>query len=64
MGVGDEIVMTLGLTEIESEELRNALTSYLGDLRMEIGATDAWESRQALKQRRDVLTGLLARAQR
>ncbi|HET7343813.1 MAG TPA: hypothetical protein VFL90_20280 [Methylomirabilota bacterium] len=56
--------MTLGLTEIESEELRNALTSYLGDLRMEIGATDAWESRQALKQRRDVLTGLLARAQR
>jgi len=51
--------MKLELTDTEAAELSTALSSYLGDLRMEIAGTDSWDFRQELKGRRDVLTRVL-----
>ena len=44
--------------ELSPEEgaiLREILESYVGDLRMEIAATDAQEFREALKKREEVV---------
>ena len=46
-------VMTPTTTMVEAEELRQALESYLDDLRIEIATTDAWELIKALKKRRN-----------
>ncbi len=47
------------LSPEEGATLREILESYLGDLRMEIAATDAQEFREALKQREGVVKGVL-----
>jgi hypothetical protein len=53
--------MTIELTQAEAQELERALASYLSDLRMEIAATDGYDFRQALKERRVTLSHLLER---
>ena len=45
----------LELSPEETTTLREILESYLGDLRMEIAATDAQEFREALKRREEVV---------
>ncbi len=45
----------------EAATLREILESYLGDLRMEIAATDAQEFREALKRREEVVKAVLVR---
>jgi hypothetical protein len=53
--------MTLELTPVETQELRDSLGSYLSELRTEIVHTDSYDYRQGLKARKAVLGGLLAR---
>ncbi len=45
----------------EAATLREILESYLGDLRMEIAATDAQEFRESLKAREEVVKAVLGR---
>ncbi len=45
----------------EAATLREILESYLGDLRMEIAATDAQEFRDKLKEREEVVKAVLVR---
>ncbi len=45
----------------EAATLREILESYLGDLRMEIAATDAQEFRETLKQREEVVKAVIQR---
>ncbi len=47
------------LSPEEGATLREILESYLGDLRMEIAATDAQEFREALKRREEVVKAVL-----
>jgi hypothetical protein len=47
------------LTQEEASTLREALSSYLSDLRMEIADTDSMEFRESLKQQKAVLQTLL-----
>ena len=50
--------------ELEPEELdvvRDVLTSAISDLSPEIAGTDNFEYREALKARREVLRGVVAR---
>jgi hypothetical protein len=54
---------TLQLSDEERVELRDVLTSYLSDLRMEIADTDSYDFRQGLKKREAVLNDLLRRLQ-
>lgn len=49
------------LTPEEAAALREILTSYLGDLRMEIADTDAMEFREALKTREAMLKSVIER---
>jgi len=51
----------LDLTEREQEVLRDALGSYLRELREEIVHTDAREMRDDLKQQQKTLEDVLAR---
>ncbi len=51
----------IDLSPEESATLREILESYLGDLRMEIAATDALEFRESLKQREEVVKAVLHR---
>lgn len=48
----------------EAALLREVLSNYLGDLRMEVRATDSYDYRQELKEKEDVLKELLARLAR
>ena len=50
---------TLNLTAGEGAMLREILTSYLSDLRMEIANTDSMDFRQGLKKREVFLSRLL-----
>jgi hypothetical protein len=54
-------VVRIELTADEAEMLREILQSYLGDLRMEIVATDQMEFREHLKLREVFLKDLLVR---
>lgn len=52
---------TLDLTDVEAQTLRTTLEQYLSDLRMEIADTDRQDFRETLKERKEVLQGLLGR---
>ncbi|MGD9762332.1 MAG: hypothetical protein AB7V27_01265 [Candidatus Binatia bacterium] len=47
--------MQLTLTDAEADLLKDVLTSYLSELRMEIADTDAAEFREVLKEREELL---------
>ncbi len=51
----------LELTPEESDLLRQALETYLSDLRMEIADTDQMEFREALKRQEVALRGVADR---
>ena len=51
--------MQITLTDVEAEMLRDVLTSYVSDLRMEIADTDSMDFRAHLKQRQAFLDKLL-----
>ena len=53
--------MELRLAPEEADLLRQILTNYLSDLRMEIADTDSYELRQALKRDEQAVKALLAR---
>lgn len=53
--------MRIDLSDVEAATLRDALDSYLSDLRMEIADTDRMDFREGLKERRKILEGLLQR---
>ena len=55
--------MTLELTRQEADELRKALESFVSELRMEIAATDSWDFRQGLKDRKALLNQVLRQVQ-
>lgn len=52
-------MVSITLTQEEASTLREALSSYLSDLRMEIADTDSMEFRESLKQQKAVLQTLL-----
>ena len=52
--------MQLNLADDEVEIMRDVLTDYLSDLRMEIVDTDQMDYRETLKQRRRVLENVVA----
>ena len=54
-------MLTLGLTEEETGLLREALETYLSNLRFEIADTDEADYRTTLKGRETVLRGILER---
>ncbi len=45
----------------EASTLREILESYLGDLRMEIAATDAMDFRETLKAREELVKSVIQR---
>jgi hypothetical protein len=49
----------IALTQEEATVLREALSSYVSDLRMEIAQTDSWQFRQNLKREEVLLKKLL-----
>lgn len=51
--------MQLNLAEDEVQVLRDVLTDYLSDLRMEIADTDQMDFREKLKERKRVLEKVL-----
>ena len=53
----------LSLTDEEARTLSKALETYVSDLRMEIGATDAHDFREGLKREEAVIYRLLERLQ-
>jgi len=53
--------MELKLRPAEATLLRQILTNYLSDLRMEISNTDSYELRQALHRDEDTIKELIAR---
>jgi hypothetical protein len=53
--------MELTLEPAEAALLKNILTRYLSDLRMEIHATDSYKMRQELKQDEVLVKGLIER---
>jgi hypothetical protein len=55
--------MQLTLRPEEAALLRQVLTNYLSDLRMEIGKTEKYDWRQALKRDEALLNELLVRLQ-
>jgi len=54
-------VLQLELTEPEAELLREVAEEWLSDLRMEIGATDSLDYREALKGKESLLRDVLER---
>lgn len=53
--------MQLELSEDEADSLREVLSSYLSDLRMEIADTDSLDFREGLKQREAFLRSVIGR---
>ena len=53
-------MVQIELSTTEAEILRNALESYLSDLRMEIADTDSQDFRDQLKVRKEVLRKVIA----
>lgn len=53
-------MIQLDLNPQEQEVLKEALESYVSDLRMEIADTDQQDYREKLKHRRDVLDKVVA----
>jgi hypothetical protein len=54
-------VLKLELTDPEAELLREVAEEWLSDLRMEIGATDSLDYREALKWKESLLRDVLQR---
>lgn len=54
-------MMELRLESGEAELLKRVLTSYLSDLREEIGKTESYDLRQSLKRDEEQLKALLGR---
>jgi len=54
-------MIDLKLTNEEAENLKEVLTSYVSDLRMEIADTDQFEFREGLKNKETFLKGLISR---
>ena len=54
-------MVDLKLTNEEAEDLKEVLTSYVSDLRMEIADTDQYDFREGLKQRKKFLNDLISR---
>jgi hypothetical protein len=52
-------VAQITMTQAEVAALREVLTSYLSDLRMEIADTDSMQFREDLKRREELLKKLL-----
>ena len=52
-------MVELKLNETESMALKEILTSYLSDLRMEIADTDSMDFREGLKRREEFLKRLI-----
>lgn len=53
--------MQLYLQPEEASLLRRILSSYLGDLRMEISNTDSYDMRQSLKREEEQITAIIGR---
>jgi len=53
--------MDLHLEAAEAELLRRVLTSYLSDLREEIGKTEDYDMRQSLKREEEQIKSLIER---
>lgn len=51
----------LELSPAEVATLREVLTSYLGDLRMEVADTDSYDLRQELKAKEEAIRALVDR---
>ena len=51
----------LKLTNEEAEGLKEVLTSYVSDLRMEIADTDQYDFREGLKNKKKFLNDLIDR---
>ena len=54
-------MINLKLTNEEAEELKDVLTSYVSELRMEIADTDKYEFRETLKQKEKFLKDVMSR---
>jgi len=54
-------MIDLKLTNEEAEELKDVLTSYVSELRMEIADTDKYEFRETLKQKEKFLKDVMSR---
>lgn len=54
-------MIDLKLTNEEAEELKDVLTSYVSDLRMEIADTDSYEFRETLKKKKNFLNDLISK---
>ena len=54
-------MVRIELTDEEAVTLREVLTSYLGDLRMEVANTDSMDFRESLKQTEVLLKALIDR---
>ena len=52
-------MIQLDMTRAEAQTLREALDSYLSDLRMEIVDTDQQDFREGLKRRKEVLENVV-----
>ena len=52
-------MIQLDMTRAEAQTLREALESYLSDLRMEIVDTDQQDFREGLKRKKEVLERVL-----
>lgn len=57
-------MINVELTTSEADHLRDILENYLGDLRMEIAATDSKDFRDDLKETEVFIKDLLARLDR
>ena len=54
-------MINIQLTNEEATQLKEVLTSYVSDLRMEIADTDKYEFREGLKQRKRFLVDVIGR---
>lgn len=54
-------MIDLKLTNEEAANLKEVLTSYVSDLRMEIADTDKYEFREGLKKKEKFLNDLVGR---
>ncbi len=54
-------MIELKLTNEEADMLKDVLTSYVSDLRMEIADTDKFDFREGLKKRETFLKDLISR---
>jgi len=54
-------MIDMKLSNEEAEELKDVLTSYVSDLRMEIADTDNYEFRETLKKKEKFLKDVISR---